>query len=854
MAVDGAMIGTFGGRGKFWLIGSLLVAGAAFLLAGTFVPPAVAAVAAGYSAVPLQGPAGTCIADAKAVNDLGDAAGVAQFPGSQPANTSSVYAFSWHAGSLTRLTLGDPAFAPVQGAGSCFDNPNSVANDLNDAGTVVGWSYFKDPNPANVDDRLAAVWSSGGGAPTSLGLLSSDPTKCFNSAPSFVSEADAINAAGDIAGYSTFCTTGGIGDYDAFFLPHGGRLGTSGQMIADSPAGIATGVAINRSDQIVVNFQPPLSSSANESELWSKGTNRLTQLPFIASFWPNVLNDAGVVVGTDNNRPVYSTNAGAVRHLTPAGGLPNGYANGVNSGGDVVGYSFGNGHQIATLWPGAVPPAKGSPAPPIDLQALLPAGSPQLVAGLAISNNGTILASSSSGYEILIPCSASAGAADDSAPAAGGVEGVAAASDTGSCPLTVKVTPIDGGKAGLSYHRPSAAFLGGAVANGLGGSVDRTCLSGCTDLRVTVTDPHDLKGGKPARVADAEIEATLTPIARDDIAKGYPSGSSPGTGYLCELRALRGADNVLLGLDATDNCNARLLHGVTTDDQGQVYLRYWAPGLITDPSTPVTVNVQARKPCSSKGCSLKSGTGTASPPVNPKAFVVYKQSAPLPKIDGFWLAVYRALHTGGTKVFRKVIEFALSGGFGAAEKELVEQLAEKGGEHVREELANKAAPALFTAEGLTELFLEQLFKERVPDDGLGPGGGYLFTKFGEKGLRKERFIEAFAGGPGVIDPNGGLLWKFGDALYKIEQQDHDIPDQTVTLTIYEVSYCAQEAQTLCGPGYLNGELRGAEPYKGIHSFLAFDLHSEQGANNTTFDGSVVVPYEAQTWMQQRFGK
>ena len=97
MALDGAMTGMFGGRGKFWLIGSLLVAGAAFLLAGTFVPPAAAAVAAGYSAVPLQGPAGTCIADAKAVNDFGDAAGVAQFPGSQPANTSSVYAFSWHA-------------------------------------------------------------------------------------------------------------------------------------------------------------------------------------------------------------------------------------------------------------------------------------------------------------------------------------------------------------------------------------------------------------------------------------------------------------------------------------------------------------------------------------------------------------------------------------------------------------------------------------------------------------------------------------------------------------------------------------------------------------------------------------
>ena len=219
MTVDGARIITFRGRMKIWRTGSLVVGSAAFALVGTFAPSAAAAVAAGYSAVPLQGPAGTCISDAKAVNDLGDAAGVAQFPGGQPANTSSLYAFSWHAGSLIRLTPGDPGSPPVQGTGSCSDNPNSVADDLNDAGTVVGWSYFKDPNPGNVDDRLAAAWSSSGGAPSSLGLLSSDPTKCFNSAPSFVSEADAINAAGDITGYSTFCTTGGIGDYDAFFLP-----------------------------------------------------------------------------------------------------------------------------------------------------------------------------------------------------------------------------------------------------------------------------------------------------------------------------------------------------------------------------------------------------------------------------------------------------------------------------------------------------------------------------------------------------------------------------------------------------------------------------------------------------------
>ncbi len=352
----------------------------------------------------MAGTAGTCINEARAVNDLGDAVGLAYFPGSQAANTSHMEAFYWHAGSLLQLPAGDSSLH-VFGNGTCSDGINYIANDINASGTAVGWAYFKDPNPANQDDRLAAEWPAGAGAPTSLGLLpSATPAKCFSEAPSFVSEADAINAGGDITGNSTFCTASGFAQYSAVLIPHGGTLATSGQVIAPPTlGGIATGIAINSSDQVVVNQQPSANPNATESDLWSKSGNTTKQLPFVASFWSNVLNDSGVVVGTDNNLPVYSVNAGGEKHLTPAGGLPNGYANGVNADGDVVGYSFGNGKSIATLWPVAVAPATGTPPPPIDLQTLLPAGSPTLVGALAISKNGTILASSDSGYQILVP-------------------------------------------------------------------------------------------------------------------------------------------------------------------------------------------------------------------------------------------------------------------------------------------------------------------------------------------------------------------------------------------------------------------------------------------------------------------
>ncbi len=203
--------------------------------------PARGTVGATHTAVPMAGAAGTCINQARAVNDLGDAGGLAYFPGSQAADTSHMDAFYWHAGSLLQLPAGDPSLHVV-GNGSCSDGINYVANDINASGTAVGWAYFKDPNPDNQDDRLAAEWPAGANSATSLGLLpSATPAKCFSQAPSFVSEADAINAGGDITGNSTFCTGSGFAQYSPVLIPHGGTLAASGQVIAPpTSGGIAT--------------------------------------------------------------------------------------------------------------------------------------------------------------------------------------------------------------------------------------------------------------------------------------------------------------------------------------------------------------------------------------------------------------------------------------------------------------------------------------------------------------------------------------------------------------------------------------------------------------------------------------
>jgi hypothetical protein len=374
-----------------------------FLFVGMGPQSASAAAGSSYTVVPVQGPAGSCIVRTSAVNDLGDAVGYAQFPGGKP-QTSNVRAFYWHAESLLELADGDPG-AGVFGNGSCSDNPVDAAYDLNALGSIVGQANFKDPNPgSSIPDRFAALWSPGASAPTSLGVLNS---ACYSSGQG--SAAGAINAAGDITGWSTFCTSNNQQSFAPFFLPHGGVLGTSGQPIPSGggagfgPHALLQGVAINASDQIVLNTPTNNSGVPLESDLWSRADNSIKKLPFLVGFSSSVLNDSGVVVGSDNNLPVYSVGAGPEQQLKPAGGLPNGVAAGVNSKGDVVGFSSGGGHVIATLWPASVPPASGTPPAPVDLQTLLPPGSPQLVSGVAISSNGTILATTNTGYVVLKP-------------------------------------------------------------------------------------------------------------------------------------------------------------------------------------------------------------------------------------------------------------------------------------------------------------------------------------------------------------------------------------------------------------------------------------------------------------------
>ena len=139
---------------------------------------------------------------------------------------------------------------------------------------------------------------------------------------------------------------------------------------------------------------------------------------------------------------------------------------------------------------------------------------------------------------------------------------------------------------------------------------------------------------------------------------------------------------MVLGLDdpLTRNCSAGGLTDLTTDDQGQVYLRYWSPGLINDAST--VVNAKVTDVCTSGGCSLKTGVPKQPLTMQMTPQLVYRATARLPARDAYWIAGYRFFHTGATKFLTAAIEAALKAG--GESKKVADHFVEEEGKDVLE--------------------------------------------------------------------------------------------------------------------------------------------------------------------------
>ena len=155
------------------------------------------------------------------------------------------------------------------------------------------------------------------------------------------------------------------------------------------------------------------------------------------------------------------------------------------------------------------------------------------------------------------------------------------------------------------------------------------CQSGCADVVLTVVD-----GGTNKPVPGATVNVPVSDISR--------LGRVAGDQYLCP--------------ESTDGRSGRdcsnYLHGLETDASGQVYVRYWAPGVDLADATTLTANAT----CSAPSCPHGNPSGSASVKLTVSPYLIYNYTAPLSEEDATVLAEW----AGGTAIFTKFLHVSVA--------------------------------------------------------------------------------------------------------------------------------------------------------------------------------------------------
>jgi hypothetical protein len=388
----------------------------------------------------------------------------------------------------------------------------------------------------------------------------------------------------------------------------------------------------------------------------------------------------------------------------------------------------------------------------------------------------------------------------------GAADAEAHAATAGSCDLKVTVKPLQHSRSGLSRDPVSdASFIDDS---------SEKCQSGCTDLQVTVKDPVTRKP-----VKNATVSASVTQITGGIPA--YPSGH-PSPGFLCNAA------------HPTRCGSGNFISGLKTNKKGQLKLLYWAPGLIDDESTILTV--KASESCNTSACSAGHKSGEADKTLSVSRNLIYRHEMPLSLEQAKDLAEWT--ESGGLKHLARTV------GFKKLVTTSVEHLIEE--EKAAEHAAEGVEGVLEIAEFGTELWEQQGFMALFMD-GLklsGTGLGDAPDDRTVSAIPGQEFQKPFAAKGNVLGlGTTGILWKLG-LTYARLQDEHELKDQTINLYVYEVSYCEQGSE--CGPGY--------HDRKGIRPYLYLELTSEHSNIEHSFADAIVVPYNARAWMETQFGR
>jgi alpha-tubulin suppressor-like RCC1 family protein len=410
--------------------------------------------------------------------------------------------------------------------------------------------------------------------------------------------------------------------------------------------------------------------------------------------------------------------------------------------------------------------------------------------------------------------------------------------------LEVSVEPLEALRSGLAVHSVhykeypvDFTAVERAVHNGP--PTHFACQSGCVDITVTVDDPP-----RGSVEGDAMVDASLGELRPGTQDWDGHSSTPPvyGDGYLCAT-ALNGAD---------EQCSTSL-SGLRTDTHGQVHLRYWAPGVVAEASTALTVTASCRADTSCTGSPQTSDTT-----LTVKPYEIYEHNAELEDVG-------ELLHwASGPSGFSKFLEESPHGV--DVLKEALEALEafEKAAEVAKEalEVVEEVEPignslevvhlfgAAFEAQGMFALFLK--------DSGLSPFGiGSDPFEASASGNPTTNFVRELMNQLAVPSflkvSNGGFWWASAEAIRKIiDIGESNNPPSLESLvgwsletSVYEVSHCDHQRGT-CGPGYGNEPGRDVVNNAGIQPELVFELrlvHAGVAVEQLGFS----ITYDALAW-------
>jgi hypothetical protein len=406
--------------------------------------------------------------------------------------------------------------------------------------------------------------------------------------------------------------------------------------------------------------------------------------------------------------------------------------------------------------------------------------------------------------------------------------------------LKVSIKQLEALRSGLAVHsihysQYPADFV--ATTTGQGANNHYVCQSGCVDITVHVIDPATGKAPAPHATVDASLDFLTAGIQSFD---GQSISKALGVSEICSTTTH----------GQSKDCG-QSLRGLETDADGEVHLRYWAPGVLADSDTTLRITAS----CNTNPCQASQTMAEMAMTVKP--YEIYEHTSTISTDDVAELSEWAE----GSTIFTQYLKKA-SNDFNALKYSLLvlkrfeqaEKIAEEG-----LELVEHAEPvAIVTDVGLTinEAFEANAMMAMFLDDsGLSAFGiGRPTTETSASGTPSYTFQNELINQVAVPDflkiGTGGFWWASAEYIHEILNAygAGQATGWTLNTAVYEVSHCSDPSNDACEPGYRSDVGYSVPGRSGIQPELVMELTLAHNGGAPSEEVAFDIPYDALAWI------